>query len=141
VGLFDGATVVAHNALFEQSFLEGLLEGVPVLDSCELALILFPELRSHALALSHDVLVLVDGHAHVHSDALRDSLCDCDVARLCLERLALGRQPLPLAALHGDECVSGGGGALRALWRDPIGEREVREASPSVEPGEPMTLC
>jgi DNA polymerase III epsilon subunit family exonuclease len=47
--LFQGVTVVAHNALFEKSFLKGLLDDAPVLDSCELALVLFPELKSHSL--------------------------------------------------------------------------------------------
>lgn len=44
-----GWTVVAHNAHFERSFLQAELEGAPVLDSCELALLLYPELPSHSL--------------------------------------------------------------------------------------------
>lgn len=47
--LFRDVTVVAHNAVFERAFLRGLLDEVPVLDSCELALVLFPELPSHSL--------------------------------------------------------------------------------------------
>ncbi len=50
-GLLRGWTVVAHNAAFEQSFLEGTLEalGAPVLDTCELLHYLHPELPSHSL--------------------------------------------------------------------------------------------
>lgn len=47
----DGWTVVAHNAAFERGFLCPLLERIdaPVLDSCELMHLLYPELPSHAL--------------------------------------------------------------------------------------------
>jgi DNA polymerase III epsilon subunit-like protein len=48
--LLTGATVVAHNAAFERSFLGPLLDGAELLDSCELALILEPSLESHALS-------------------------------------------------------------------------------------------
>lgn len=98
VGLFDGATVVAHNALFEQSFLEGLLEGVPVLDSCELALILFPELRSHAL----DALIrwagLGSGSRH---RALADAQDTLQVVRVMLARAKAPDRRWALAQLAG----------------------------------------
>ncbi|MEW5742964.1 MAG: 3'-5' exonuclease [Myxococcota bacterium] len=45
----SGWTVVAHNAAFERSFLGGVLAEAPMLDSCVLTHLLFPELASHAL--------------------------------------------------------------------------------------------
>ncbi len=44
-----GWTLVAHNASFERGFLGDLIEDSPVLDSCELSHLLFPELPSHSL--------------------------------------------------------------------------------------------
>ncbi|MDX2009443.1 MAG: 3'-5' exonuclease [Myxococcaceae bacterium] len=84
-GAFDGFTVVAHNALFEQSFLKELLAGVPVLDSCELALILFPELRSHALEALVRWAGLGDGARH---RALADAHDTFRVVSTMLERAA-----------------------------------------------------
>lgn len=81
--LFQGATVVAHNALFERSFLSTLLDGVPVLDSCELALVLFPELPSHSL----DSLVQWANVASgTHHRALQDASDTFEVVKVMLER-------------------------------------------------------
>jgi len=71
--LFRGVTVVAHNALFEQSFLKGLLDDVPVLDSCELALVLFPELKSHSLDALVQWAGLSSGARHRALDDAKDT--------------------------------------------------------------------
>ena len=71
--LFQGVTVVAHNALFEQSFLKGLLDDVPVLDSCELALVLFPELKSHSLDALVQWAGLSTGARHRALDDAKDT--------------------------------------------------------------------
>ncbi len=71
--LFEGVTIVAHNALFEQSFLKGLLDGVPVLDSCELALVLFPELKSHSLDALVQWAGLSNGARHRALDDAKDT--------------------------------------------------------------------
>jgi hypothetical protein len=82
-GAFDGYTVVAHNAAFERAFLKGLLDDAPVLDSCELALILFPELPSHAL----DALVRWAGvGAGARHRALADAHDTFRVVQVLLER-------------------------------------------------------
>lgn len=44
-----GWTLVAHNAAFERSFLGELIAGNAMLDSCEVAQLLFPERASHSL--------------------------------------------------------------------------------------------
>lgn len=94
-GCFDGWVVVAHNALFERSFLKDLLRG-PVLDSCELALILFPELPSHSL----DALVRWtgqgDGARHRALDDAKDTFA---VVRTMLDRSCEPSRRLELSAL------------------------------------------
>ncbi|MCU0695156.1 MAG: 3'-5' exonuclease [Myxococcaceae bacterium] len=98
VGAFDGYTVVAHNAVFEQSFLKELLAGVPVLDSCELALILFPELRSHALEALVRWAGLGDGARH---RALADAHDTFRVVSVLLERAAAEAPGWSLTQLTG----------------------------------------
>lgn len=71
--LFRDVTVVAHNALFERSFLKGLLDDVPVLDSCELALVLFPELKSHSLDALVQWAGLSTGARHRALDDAKDT--------------------------------------------------------------------
>lgn len=44
-----GWTLVAHNAGFERSFLKETIANQPMLDSCEVAQLLFPERASHSL--------------------------------------------------------------------------------------------
>jgi len=88
--LFQGHTVVAHNAIFEQGFLGPVLDGRPVLDSCELALLLFPELRSHSLDALLKWAGLPDGARH---RALDDALDTWKVVQVMLQRAATpGRQ-------------------------------------------------
>lgn len=72
--LFQGVTVVAHNAVFERAFLRGLLDDVPVLDSCELALVLFPELPSHSLDALVQWAGLASGSQHRALDDAKDTL-------------------------------------------------------------------
>jgi hypothetical protein len=94
--LFSNVTVVAHNALFERSFLASLLDGVPVLDSCELALVLFPELPSHSL----DALVRWAGVARgTHHRALEDASDSFEVVKIVLERAAEPSRRAQLGAL------------------------------------------
>lgn len=68
-----GWTLVAHNAEFERSFLQGLLEreNVPLIDSCELAHYLYPELPSHSL----DALIRYTGTG---PGAKHRALQDCE---------------------------------------------------------------
>lgn len=83
----EGWTVVAHNALFEQSFLGGLLQeiGAPVLDSCELLHYLYPELESHSLEALVSWAGVSDRAAH---RALRDCEDTFAVLARALERCA-----------------------------------------------------
>ena len=78
-----GYSVVAHNASFERSFLGALLDERPLVDSCELTHLLFPELQSHAL----DALVRWAG---VREGARHRALEDADdtlrVVEVALER-------------------------------------------------------
>ncbi|MCA3012275.1 MAG: 3'-5' exonuclease [Myxococcaceae bacterium] len=78
-----GFTLVAHNARFERAFLGPTLAEAPMLDSCELALLLFPELKSHAL----DALVrwagIGEGARH---RALADAQDGLRVTQVLLER-------------------------------------------------------
>lgn len=79
----QGHTVVAHNASFERSFLGQMLDGLAVLDSCELTHLLFPELDSHSL----DALVRWAG---VREGARHRALEDAEDTLHVLE-VALGR--------------------------------------------------
>jgi hypothetical protein len=76
-----GVTVVAHNASFERSFLGSVLDGVDVVDSCEVLQLAFPELASHAL----DALVrwagLGPGARHRALDDANDTLAVVRLAR------------------------------------------------------------
>ncbi|MDP1919685.1 MAG: 3'-5' exonuclease [Myxococcales bacterium] len=92
--LFQGVTVVAHNALFEQSFLKGLLDDVPVLDSCELALVLFPELKSHSLDALVQWAGLSTGARH---RALDDAQDTWRVVQILLQRAC---EPARRTQLH-----------------------------------------
>ena len=88
--LLRSATVVAHNAAFEQAFLGGILEpGTRFLDTLELACVLRPELTGHSLeTLARDLL----GRSERHR-ALDDALDTLGVlAQLGHEALA-GRHP------------------------------------------------
>ncbi len=83
--LLRGVTVVAHNALFERSFLARQFRELEVLDSCELALVLFPELPSHSL----DSLVRWAGRAPgTQHRALHDARDTVAVVQTMLERAA-----------------------------------------------------
>jgi DNA polymerase III epsilon subunit-like protein len=94
--LFEGVTVVAHNALFERSFLRGLLDDVPVLDSCELALVLFPELPSHSLDALVQWAGLGSGSQHRALDDARDTF---GVVKALLERACEPARRSQLATL------------------------------------------
>ncbi|MBL8920956.1 MAG: 3'-5' exonuclease [Myxococcaceae bacterium] len=94
--LFDGVTVVAHNALFERAFLRGLLDDVPVLDSCELALVLFPELPSHSLDALVQWAGLAGGSQHRALDDARDTF---GVVKALLERACEPARRSQLAGL------------------------------------------
>lgn len=78
--LLRGWTVVAHNASFEEAFLEETLKraGAPVLDSCELLHYLYPELDSHSLEAVIRWARAGDKAAH---RALKD--CEDTCAVLC----------------------------------------------------------
>lgn len=95
-GVFEDRVVVAHNAAFERSFLPDALADAQVLDSCELALILFPELPSHAL----DALVKwagrTEGSAH---RALADARDTLTVMQALLERACEPSRRTQLIAL------------------------------------------
>jgi DNA polymerase III epsilon subunit-like protein len=97
-GAFDGYTVVAHNAAFERAFLKGLIDEAPVLDSCELALILFPELPSHALDALVRWLGLGAGARH---RALADAHDTLRVVLALLERARREGQGWALSQVAG----------------------------------------
>lgn len=86
-----GWTLVAHNAAFERAFLRERVRANPVLDSCEVALLLAPELPSHSL----DALVRETG---VGEGARHRALEDAEdtfamLTRLCERHLASRRAP------------------------------------------------
>ncbi len=115
-----GWTMVAHNATFECSFLADVLAaaGSPVLDSCELLHLLFPELESHSLESMVRWAGVSDRAAH---RALRD--CEDTLAVL---RHALGRC---VAEARGDD-VADLLDALEAPARPrdrPFGPAEPRD--------------
>lgn len=76
----SGWTLVAHNATFERGFLGALLEDSAVIDSCELAALLFPELPSHSL----DALLR---HTGVAAGARHRALDDAEDTFLALSAL------------------------------------------------------
>lgn len=86
----EGWTVMAHNATFEQSFLGSVLEQSPMLDSCVLTHLLFPELASHSL----DALVRWAGvGTGAQHRALGDAQDTLRVVEVALERvIAAGRR-------------------------------------------------
>ncbi|MBM4243654.1 MAG: hypothetical protein FJ148_07555 [Deltaproteobacteria bacterium] len=59
-----GATIVAHNAAFEEAFLDGTLEpGTRFLDTLELACVLRPEMSGHSLeTLARELLGRTERH-------------------------------------------------------------------------------
>lgn len=124
--LLQGVTVVAHNALFERSFLTRQFQSVEVLDSCELALVLFPELPSHSL----DSLVQWAGVARgTHHRALHDAKDTLAVVNTMLARAA---EPSRRPALLRLADQLSGHGPLERLLR---GLAEVaRDATPPVAP-------
>ncbi len=103
--VIDGAVIVAHNAAFEQSFLPRVLEGRCVIDSCELAHMLVPQVGRFGLDVLANWAGLSPRRAH-------RSLSDCQLThqvldtifsvadRQHLQRLAslLRELPAPLSA-------------------------------------------
>lgn len=130
-----GWTVVAHNAGFERSFLGPLLAQVPVVDSCVLTHLLYPELPSHAL----DALVrwagVGPGAQHRALGDVEDTLKVLEVA---LERvLAEGRRAGVEAALA--QLAPAATADERALVT--VLER-LRDATPAVgRPATPPEVC
>lgn len=119
-----GWTVVAHNAAFERSFLGPLLAQVPVVDSCVLTHLLYPELPSHAL----DALVrwagVGPGAQHRALGDVEDTL---KVLEVTLERvISEGRRAGVEAALAQlAPAATADGRALVALLE------RLREATPT----------
>jgi DNA polymerase III epsilon subunit-like protein len=74
------ATVVAHNAAFERSFLGEIVRSRPVVDSCELAQLLLPQLPHHDL----DGLA---GWAEVPPRSAHRALDDARMTRLVTEAM------------------------------------------------------
>ncbi|MFZ5446207.1 MAG: PolC-type DNA polymerase III [Myxococcota bacterium] len=97
-----GWTLVAHNAAFERSFLGERIAANPMLDSCELAQLLFPERPSHSLDSLVRWLEVGRGARHRALDDAEDTflvlaaLCDRvlgEVDRGRLERLTHHLRP------------------------------------------------
>lgn len=92
-----GWTLVAHNAGFERSFLKDTIAHQPMLDSCEVAQLLFPERASHALDSLVRWLELGRAARHRALDDAEDtflvlaSLCDRVLQESPAERERLGR--------------------------------------------------
>ena len=80
--LTRGATIVAHNAAFEEAFLGRILEpGTRFLDTLELACVLRPELTGHSLeTLARDLLGRTERHRAL-DDALDTLAVLADLAR------------------------------------------------------------
>lgn len=68
-----GWSLVAHNGNFERSFLKALIESNPLLDSCEVAQLLFPERPSHSLDSLVKWLQVGDGARHRAVDDAEDT--------------------------------------------------------------------
>ncbi len=103
----DGWTVVAHNAQFEQSFLQPVLDVIqaPVLDTCELLHFLHPELPHHSLEALIQWTGIGVSSAHRAAQDARDTF---DVLKVVLERCVdEGRLEDVSALLHS---LSGEGG-------------------------------
>lgn len=80
-----GWVLVAHNAEFERSFLGPLISSSPVVDSCEVMHLLFPELPSHALDFLVRWADVGEGARH---RALEDAEDTFLVLRAAFERVA-----------------------------------------------------
>jgi len=106
--LLRGATIVAHNAAFEEAFLASILEpGTRFLDTLELACVLRPELSGHSLEnLARELLGRTERHR-----ALDDALDTLGVLAELAAGVASG-QHAELAALVAR--VDWGWGALFA---------------------------
>lgn len=86
-----GWTLVAHNAAFERGFLGERLRANAVLDSCEVALLLAPELPSHSLDALVRATGVGEGARHRALDDAEDTFAM--LARLCEQHLAQRRAP------------------------------------------------
>ncbi len=97
LGLVAGSTLVAHNADFERSFLRQLFgDGRPMLDSCELTQLLYPELRSHSLDALIRWAAVGPGARHRALDDAEDTF---RVVKVALERAASEPDSPSLASL------------------------------------------
>lgn len=95
-----GWSLVAHNGNFERSFLKSLIETNPLLDSCEVAQLLFPERPSHSLDSLVKWLHVGDGARHRAVDDAEDTflmlsaLCERFIAEGSREQLVELRRHL-----------------------------------------------
>lgn len=86
-----GWTLVAHNAAFERGFLGERIRANAVLDSCEVALLLAPEIPSHSLDALVRATGVGEGARHRALDDAEDTFAM--LARLCEQHLAERRAP------------------------------------------------
>ncbi len=114
--LLRGATIVAHNAAFEEAFLGHLLEpGTRFLDTLELACVLRPELSGHSL---ESLARLLLGRSERHR-AFDDALDTLGVLAVLAEEALAGNHPELSEVLARVDWpwrpLVGGGGRLGAL--------------------------
>ena len=142
----EGWTLVAHNGAFERSFLGELVADLPMIDSCELMHLLFPELPRHSL----EELVRWSGCATgTRHRALGDAEDTLAVVRHALrETLREGRrvQVLALAEAIGgaSEAPPAGEASRRTDGRQPgsAGDpgSEASDARSACAPSDPDRL-
>lgn len=104
-----GWSLVAHNGNFERSFLQSLIATNPLLDSCEVAQLLFPERPSHSLDSLVKWLQVGDGARHRAVDDAEDTFLM--LSALCERFVAEGSQAQLTALLRH---LEPGGSADRA---------------------------
>lgn len=127
-----GWTLVAHNAGFERSFLKDTIAQQPVLDSCEVAQLLFPERASHSLDALVRWLELGRAARHRALDDAEDTFLV--LAAICdrvLQESAVERERISKLLFHLEG--SSGSAAMISLF-------EALRAAPSrVEASAPST--
>ncbi|MGV3619947.1 MAG: PolC-type DNA polymerase III [Archangium sp.] len=135
-----GWSLVAHNGNFERSFLKELIETNPLLDSCEVAQLLFPERTSHSLDALVKWLAVGDGARHRAIDDAEDTFLM--VSALCERFMRDGsRQQLDAVLEH----LEPGAGADRAVLcallkslRDEVTNSPATKATSLVSPKWPQ---